>query len=129
MTEISLEKRGGVYEVPVRINGALTLNFILDTGASEVNIPAEVVSTLLGNGTINATDFLPSQSYRMADGSTVESSRLRIHELQIGDSKVREVPATVVSGTGFPLLGQSFLGRLNSWSLDNKRNLLLIRAK
>ncbi len=32
---------GGVYELPVRINGVLTLNFILNAGASQVNIMAD----------------------------------------------------------------------------------------
>ena len=41
--DIPLSKRGGVYELPVKINGVLTLNFVLDSGASEVLIPADVV--------------------------------------------------------------------------------------
>ncbi len=40
--EIPLHKHGGVYTLPVRINGIITLNFILDSGASEVAIPADV---------------------------------------------------------------------------------------
>lgn len=43
---IPLTKKGGVYEVPVEVNGVITLRFILDTGASEVNIPADVALTL-----------------------------------------------------------------------------------
>ena len=39
--EIPLEKLGGVYELPVRINGVLTLKFILNAGASQVNIMAD----------------------------------------------------------------------------------------
>ena len=33
--EISLKKYGGVYCLPARINAVITLDFILDTGASE----------------------------------------------------------------------------------------------
>lgn len=39
--EIPLEKLGGVYQLSVRINGVLTLNFILNAGASQVNIMAD----------------------------------------------------------------------------------------
>ena len=69
--EIPLEKQGGVYTLPVRINGVITLNFILDSGAAEVSIPVDVVSTLLRTGTIKESDFLPGQVYTLADGSTL----------------------------------------------------------
>jgi clan AA aspartic protease (TIGR02281 family) len=125
--EIPLESAGsGVYELPVRINGVLTLKFILDTGASEVNIPADVASTLLRTGTITLSDFLPGQSYKLADGSIVRSSRFTIRELDIGGIRMSQVPASVGSTNGSLLLGQSFLGRLESWSLDNKRHVLII---
>jgi clan AA aspartic protease (TIGR02281 family) len=125
-TEIPLEKRGGVYELPVKINGVITLKFILDTGASEVNIPADVALTLLRTGTVTQTDFLPGKSYQLADGSILKSSRLIIRELDLGGIKITQVPASIGPATGSLLLGQSLLGRLESWSLDNKRNLVIV---
>jgi len=124
--EIPLEKRRGVYELPVRINGIFTLKFILDTGASEVNIPADVALTLLRTGTIAERDFLPGKLYELADGSTLKSSRFNIRELEVGGIKISQVPASVGSAKGSLLLGQSFLGRLGSWSLDNRRHVLII---
>ena len=38
---------GGTYVVPVLINKAITLNFVIDSGASDVSIPADVVLTLV----------------------------------------------------------------------------------
>ena len=61
--DIPLSKRGGVYELSVEVNGVLTLPFILDSGASEVLIPADVALTLVRTGTIKDTDFLPGQTY------------------------------------------------------------------
>ena len=43
---------GGVYVVPVLINNAITLDFIVDSGAADVSIPADVVMTLMRTGTI-----------------------------------------------------------------------------
>jgi peptidoglycan hydrolase-like protein with peptidoglycan-binding domain len=40
--EIPLKRNGGVYVVAVRINRAITLDFILDSGASDVLIPFDV---------------------------------------------------------------------------------------
>ncbi|MGA2402548.1 MAG: retroviral-like aspartic protease family protein [Syntrophobacteraceae bacterium] len=124
--EIPLEKQGGVYKLPVKINGVLTLKFILDTGASEVNIPADVALTLSRTGKITQSDFLPGKSYELADGSILKSSRFNIRELDIGGIKISQVPASVGPAKGSLLLGQSFLGRLESWSLDNKRHVLII---
>jgi len=125
--EIPLKKRGGVYELPVKINGVISLEFILDTGASEVTIPADVALTLLRTGTIGHKDFLRGKSYQLADGSIMRSSRLIIRELDLGGVKITQVPASITPATGSLLLGQSFLGRLGLWSLDNKRNILILK--
>jgi predicted aspartyl protease len=56
--EISLKNDGGVYEVGVRINRAITLDFIVDSGASDVSIPADVAMTLARAGAISGSDFI-----------------------------------------------------------------------
>jgi hypothetical protein len=60
------------------------LNFVLDTGASEVNIPADVALTLYRAGTIRDTDFLPGRTYRLADGSLENNARFVLRHLKIG---------------------------------------------
>jgi len=126
--EIQLIEDRGVYSVPVKINGILTLSFILDSGASEVLVPSDVVSTLLRSGTILESDFLPGDDYTLADGSLFHGYRFLLRHLQIGDYAVDDVVAVVSPATGSLLLGQSFLKRLASWSIDNKRNVLIIGA-
>ena len=44
---VQLEREGGTYVVPVKINDAITLKFVVDSGATDVSVPADVVSTLL----------------------------------------------------------------------------------
>ena len=56
--------------VPVLINGAITLNFVIDSGATDVSVPADVVMTLIRTGTLQDTDFIGTQTYKLADGST-----------------------------------------------------------
>jgi hypothetical protein len=68
---VSLQSEGGTFVVPVTINGQLTLSFVIDSGASDVSIPADVVLTLVRTGTITDTDFIGKQTYRMADGSAI----------------------------------------------------------
>ena len=110
---IPLTKKGGVYEVPVEVNGVIQLNFVLDTGASEVNIPADVALTLYRTGTIRETDFLPGQTYRLADGSILQSARFLLQSLKIGKNHIANVPASIGPISSLLLLGQSFLERLH----------------
>ena len=55
---IKLEQEGGVYKLPVRINDAVTLPFIVDSGAAEVSIPADVFLVLLRGKTVSKADDL-----------------------------------------------------------------------
>ena len=45
--EVALSRDGGTVTVPVVINGPLRLGCIVDSGASNVVLPADVVMTLL----------------------------------------------------------------------------------
>jgi uncharacterized protein YraI len=117
---------GGTFKVPVTINGKLTLDFIVDSGAADVSIPADVVMTLWRTGSIAEDDFLDSQTYRMADGSTVPSRRFRIRSLKVGDRVLENVTGSIAPVAGSLLLGQSFLTRFKSWSIDNQRQALVL---
>ncbi len=126
--ELRLDRHGGGYELPVRINSVITLNFMVDSGASEVTIPADVALTLLRTGTIQHTDFLPGKTFVLADGSELQSMRFVIRELSVDGCRVFNVPAAIAPVTGSLLLGQSFLKRFKRWTLDNERHLLIIET-
>jgi tol-pal system protein YbgF len=123
---IQLQWRDGAYVVPVRVNGSLVLPFVIDSGASDVSIPADVVSTLTRTGTVTSADFIGSQNYVLADGSVLPSYRFLLRELTIGNHVVRGVVANVAPVKGDPLLGQSFLSKLPAWTIDNNRRALVL---
>jgi hypothetical protein len=116
----------GTLEVPVVINGKISLNFTIDSGATDVSIPASVFATLTRDGTVSREDLLDKRMYKLADGSGEISQRFRIRSLRVGKLEVRDVIASVGDSGGLLLLGQSFLSRLKSWSIDNERQTLLI---
>lgn len=66
---VKLKRDGGIFVVPVQVNGAITLDFAVDSGASDVSVPADVFSTLVRTGTIKTEDIVGKQSYTFADGS------------------------------------------------------------
>ena len=123
---IPMKKKGGTYVVPVIINNTLALDFTVDSGASDVSIPEDVVRTLVRTGTIKDTDFTGEQTYVLADGSKVKSKTFRIRSLKVGDRVLENVLGSVASTNGSLLLGQSFLGRFKSWSIDNTKHALVL---
>ncbi len=124
-TSVPMREVGGIYVVPVLINDAITLNFIVDSGAADVSIPADVVMTLVRAGTLAKSDFLGEKTYVLADGSTVPSQTFRIRSLKVGGKVVENVTGSIASEKSNPLVGQSFLGRFKSWSVDNAKHALI----
>jgi tetratricopeptide (TPR) repeat protein len=125
-TIVAMVPEGGTFVVPVRINDQITLKFVIDSGASDVSVPADVVMTLLRTGTITDSDFLGTQKYRMADGSTVPSQQFVIRSLKVGDRTLENVTGSIAPVEGSLLLGQSFLRHFKSWSIDNQREALIL---
>ena len=123
---IPIEAHNGVYVVPLLINGVLTMKFIVDSGSADVSIPAEVAANLKRLGTVSDDDFLGSKTYILADGSKASSEIHRISSLKIGGLVMQNVTVRIASEKSGLLLGQSFLRRLKSWSVDNNRQVLII---
>ena len=127
--EVLLKENKGIFVVPVEINGAITLDFAVDSGASTVSIPTNVYNTLVRTGTINDSDIIGQATILLADGSKSKLPVFRIRSLKVGDKTIKNVIAAVLPLGGQLLLGQSFLARFKSWSLDNKKHVLLLNTQ
>jgi hypothetical protein len=125
-TIVPMISDGGAFRVPVTINDELTLKFLIDSGAADVSVPADVVMTLVRTGTITDADFLGKQTYTLADGSTIPSQQFVIRSLKVGDKTLENVVGSIAPVAGGLLLGQSFLSRLDKWSIDNRRHELIL---
>lgn len=112
--------------MPITINGRIELDFTVDSGASTVVVPADVFGTLIRTGTISDADLTGKQNFTLADGSTQTQETFRIRSLTIGDRVLHDVEASVAPIAGSLLLGQSFLRRFKSWSMDNERGMLML---
>ena len=123
---VPMELNGGTFTVPVQINGAITLKFLVDSGASDVAIPADVASTLLRTGTTTNEYFIGNQQYTLADGKTIPSMTFRIRSLRIGDRVITDIKGSISPVEGSLLLGQSFLRRFRFWAMDNEKQTLIL---
>jgi gag-polyprotein putative aspartyl protease len=124
--EVGLTRSGGTYRVPVRINDSLTLDFTLDSGATDVLIPADVIQTLVRNGTLTPSDFIGEKTYILADGSKLPSVTFKLRDLTVGGHRLQNVTASTGPSNSEALLGQSFLSRFKSWTLNNQRHVVVL---
>jgi predicted aspartyl protease len=62
----------------------------------------------------------------LADGSKVPSQRFKIKSLKVGNKTLENVIASIISVKAQILLGQSFLSRFSSWSIDNEKHALIL---
>ena len=82
--------------------------------------------SLLRAGTIDESDIGSEGTCVLADGSEARCDEIRIRKLKIGNHVVQNVDGRIVGVQGDLLLGQSFLRRFKSWSIDNNRQVLIL---
>lgn len=119
-----IDKGEGVYYVPCKING-VEMEFILDTGASNIVISVTEALYLYKNGKLSSHDFIGMQEYVVADGSIGEGTVINLKEVQIGNKKLKNIQATVIHNLEASLLlGQSALSQFGKVSIDyNKKEI------
>ncbi|WP_207919043.1 retropepsin-like aspartic protease family protein [Flavobacterium sandaracinum] len=117
-----MSEENGIYKIPVEINGS-NMNFIFDTGASDITISATEAMFLYKQGTLQDDDILGQQQYQIADGSISEGTIINLRTVKIGNKTLENVRASVVHNNQAPLLfGQSALAQFGKVSIDYKRN-------
>jgi hypothetical protein len=121
---VRLTSVGEQNVVPITLNGVVTLNAFIDSGADAIVIPADAFSKLESNQTLAAEDHLGTTTVMLASGAQSEAKIIRIRTLKVGDVKVSDVIAVVGSKDSPTLLGQTFLRKFRSWSIDNHRHTL-----
>jgi len=123
---IAVEPHAGAFVVPVILNNVVTAKFIVDSGAADVSIPEDMAVTLMKSGTMTGADLLGSKTYMLADGTMAPSKIYRIASVRVGEMVMENVTVRIAAANSSLLLGQSFLRRLKSWSLDNDRQVMII---
>ena len=120
---------GGVYEVPILINSVLKIDFIFDTGASEVFLTPDVILTLIRTKTINDADILEGKSFVDANGNVNESLRFNLKEIKLGNYTLHNIPCGVSETIqGLSLLGLSALKELGKIEINfNESTIKVIR--
>lgn len=124
--EVPFTASNGVTKVDCTING-LPLNFIFDTGASDVTISQTEANFMFKNGYLTQKDIVGKQRYGTADGSVHVGTVFILNKINFGGLELNSVRASVVANQKAPLLlGQTVLQRLGKIEIDNEHRVLKI---
>ena len=119
---VSIVRRNGVLFLPIEVNG-VNMEFIFDTGASDIVMSAAEAIFLYRQGKLTDEDIIGVQQYRIADGSITEGTVISLKQVKIGDKMLLNVRASIVDNLDAPLLlGQSALSMFGKVSIDFERN-------
>lgn len=119
---IKMQKDGGVYHIPCKINGT-EMEFIFDTGASDITMSLTEALFLYKQGKMSEDDFLGTQEYQIADGSISEGTIVNLKTVTIGNRTLENIQASIVHNLDAPLLlGQSALAKFGNISIDYNKN-------
>lgn len=121
-TLVKMIEENGVYKIPIEINGS-NMNFIFDTGASDITISATEAMFLYKQGTLQEEDILGTQKYQIADGSIAEGTLINLRTVKIGNNILKNVKASIVNNMDAPLLfGQSALAQFGKVTIDYNKS-------
>jgi len=125
-TIIKMEKKDGVYEVPVEVNG-VKMYFIFDTGAGIVSISNTEAGFLYKQGSLTDDDFIGKANFMDANGDISEGSIINLKTIKVGNRTLHNIQASVVDNMDAPLLlGQTVLEKFGKISIDNQKGEIIL---
>lgn len=123
-TVVKMEKKDGVYHIPVTINGA-NMTFIFDTGAGLISISNVEASYLYKQGKLTLEDIVGEANFIDANGDISVGTIIKLKEVTISNRTIYNVNASVVDNSQAPLLfGQSALEKFGRISIDYYNNTI-----
>lgn len=127
---IEMKRIDGILQVPCKVNG-IPMNFIFDTGATDVSISLTEAQFLIKQGLLTENDFLGKVNYQIANGDIVEGTQVNLKTIDIGGIILKNVRTSIMHQQNSPLLlGQSAISKLGTYTIkDNKLIFREIESK
>lgn len=123
-TKVNMRKEGGVYLVPIIVNG-LNLDFVFDTGASSISLSMAEAMVMVKQGKITEEDVIGQAQFSDANGDISVGTIVLLRTVQIGDIILENVEASIVDNIQAPLLlGQSALAKFGKVTIDYNKNTI-----
>ena len=123
---VKLEQDGNCYLVGANVNG-IPMKMTLDTGASTMSISIIEYEFLKKQKLISDSTAQVSEC-TIANGDITKCFMIKIAQVSIGDTYVKNVDCLVMENPDAPLLlGMNVLNGLGGVSINYKRKLLILR--
>ena len=123
---VKLEQDGNCYLVGANVNG-IPMKMTLDTGASTMSISIIEYEFLKKQKLISNSTAQVSEC-TIANGDITKCFMIKIAQVSIGDTYVKNVDCLVMENPDAPLLlGMNVLNGLGGVSINYKRKLLILR--
>ncbi len=119
--EVPIRRSHGGFIVDGVMNGTRRASFTIDLGATNVVIPRDIIVAMVREGTVTKADYVGPIIHTFANGRAQQLEVVRLKSLTVGGRTVQNVLCSAGDGPQVFLLGQSFLSKLTSWSIDNAR--------
>lgn len=126
ITEVPFTKEYALCKVKCQING-LPLEFLFDTGASNVTLSMVEASFMMKNGYLSQKDVIGNRPFSDANGNVNIGTVVNLRKVKFAGIEMQNIRATVVKNQKAPLLlGQSVLARLGKIEIDYAKKVLKI---
>jgi len=121
LVHIRYEQQHGAMLVMVRLNDRVTAPFVVDTGASDVTIPASVARSA---GILVGPDT-PTALYQTANG-VVSHPIVNLDSVQVGEARIEGVRGSISDSMQIGLLGGTFFNNF-TFQIDPAAQLISLR--
>ena len=110
---IPFQRDGALIKIPVTINGAITLYFIFDTGASKMVIARDLFKLLRKRTDTTKFRFIGKVLIKDVTGDTTVFDGYVFDNVSIGSKMIKNVEILVSpSENSFLVIGQNIISRL-----------------
>jgi aspartyl protease family protein len=117
---VRVEQAGSSLLVMVRLDDRVDAPFLIDTGASDVLVPASVAEQL----GLDAGPEARTKRYQTANG-VVEHPVVTLRSVSLGGARVENVPASVSPNMNVGLLGLSFFNHF-TYNIDAAQGIVTL---
>ena len=101
--------------------GGWVVDMLLDTGANESSVGADLAAKLIAQGDAVAAG---EGHVNLADGSTVTEKRIIVKSVTIGEHVLTDIPMGIVKDHATMLLGLPVLNKIGKFTIDSEHQRL-----
>lgn len=116
----------GMHKLKITIGGSTKI-WMLDSGAADLLASDEYAKELKDKGVLSEMNYIGEGAYSLANNNVLQCKRYKINGLKIGRFELNNVVLATSKQAKEFLLGKSVLNKFSEWTLDNRRDLLILK--